>query len=188
MTDTTAAVTYPYPAPRDMRLGLLVKDVVTGLVGITSSNNELLTGTLQFYVQPQIAEGGSNTVVEGEYFDWQRLDVLGEGVSKRYDPVDESPAGIVKLGEHVRNLVNGFEGYVVMRQVSLNGCLRFTVENRLPADQVGKDAKQLLSSITCDWKELERIDVGVSETVAAAPSGGPSLKHGARTNPQVRFK
>jgi hypothetical protein len=76
-------------------LGSVVRDEVTGIMGIATSRTEYLNGCVQYGVSPKIQEDG--TLPDPIGFDWQRLDIIGPGVSAKYveplEPQTMAPAG-----------------------------------------------------------------------------------------------
>lgn len=61
-----------------MKLGNLVRDAVTGFEGIATAEVNYLSGCKQFCVVPKSTDG---KMPEGQYIDYQRLTVVGEGVA-----------------------------------------------------------------------------------------------------------
>lgn len=188
MTETTAAPEYPFPATRDnIRLGVQVRDDVTGFTGIAVNSLELLTGTKQYGIQPTIAEGAPNVMPEPESMDWQRLTVIGEGISARYEPIVE-PEDLWKLGDDLKSVVNGFKGIAVGKSLSLNGCIRFTLESKTGNSSSEKEQSHHMSF---DFKELVKNGESIAPQLKAEPNpsrppGGPSLKGGLRPQMGIR--
>jgi len=60
-----------------VRLGQRVRDVVTGFEGIVVSRVEYLSGCVQYCVKPHVGEDGK--MLEGEYIDEQRIEIVGDG-------------------------------------------------------------------------------------------------------------
>ena len=66
-----------------IQLGLQVKDIVDGFIGIAISKVEYLNGCIQYGVQPPIGEDKKVGTIE--WIDEQQLEVIGEGVTKLYN-------------------------------------------------------------------------------------------------------
>lgn len=60
-------------------LGKEVRDRVTGFTGIVTSKLEYLTGCIQYCVVPKVS--ADNKYPEGTYIDYQRLEVVGPGMT-----------------------------------------------------------------------------------------------------------
>jgi hypothetical protein len=66
----------------DIRLGMKVRDVVTGFEGIVIARCEYLNGCLQYGVAPK-QKKGETTMPDSIYIDFQRLEVVGDGVAPK---------------------------------------------------------------------------------------------------------
>lgn len=64
-----------------IKLGNKVRDTVTGFSGIVTSRIEYLNGCIQFGVGGKVRKDGG--VPGTEYFDWQRLEMLGPGLAPK---------------------------------------------------------------------------------------------------------
>jgi hypothetical protein len=166
-------------------LGMTVKDPVTGLQGITTARLELLSGSIQYTIQPPVKPDGE--VPDGHSVDFNLLQVIDPGVSGGVTA--EDPTVDIKLGDLVTDLVTGVTGLAIEKSVFLNGCVYFSVR--------GKDINALLkSSVFChharlrhvtltqddnaEDQEVEQPDTSTPEELAAAvtspPTGGPSRR------------
>lgn len=79
-----------------IKLGMKVKDRVTGFTGIATAKVEYINGCVQFCVKPPVGVDGK--MPEGEYLDVQQLEeVKGEGVDlnqkKTGGPQRDQPKG-----------------------------------------------------------------------------------------------
>lgn len=63
---------------QNIALGSKVRDRVTGFSGIAISKVIYLNGCVQYCIKPPIKDNG--TMIEGEYVDSQRVEVVGPGV------------------------------------------------------------------------------------------------------------
>jgi predicted extracellular nuclease len=64
---------------KDVRLGVLCKDIVTGFEGIAIAKTEWLSGCVRFTLQPQdISKEGAPK--DSQAFDVEQLVVVGNGV------------------------------------------------------------------------------------------------------------
>lgn len=62
-----------------IKLGIKVRDKVTGFEGIATAKIKYLNGCVQFCVKPQAT--GNGKMPEGEYIDVAQLEPVGVGVS-----------------------------------------------------------------------------------------------------------
>jgi len=86
-----------------IKLGSLVRDVVTGFIGVATSRVEYLNGCIQYCVTPPVDKDGA--MRPGEYIDHQRLvveAVIGEpgaiaaAVSDTGGPQRDAPSGVYR--------------------------------------------------------------------------------------------
>ena len=175
-TDTIEFVAGPASAD-SIKLGYTLRDAITGFTGIAIASVASLTGTKQYFLQPKGTD--ESTIPEAQGMDWQRLDVVDAGVSARFVPPEPSSIG---MGQEVVSKVNAFRGKVIEISVSLAGCIRLSVESEhaMNGNVVGKEGTGRIC--TADHKEWEVVGEGVSKTVVAEPTGGPSMKMRSRYN------
>ena len=108
-----------------LKLGVKARDRVTGITGIVDMRLEMLTGSVQYSIQP---EGDGSSRPEGYAFDWQLIEVLGPGVSDKVPPIETSP---IRLGDKVEDITTGFTGVVIETAWHLNGCVSHGVAPRV---------------------------------------------------------
>ena len=61
--------------------------MVTGFMGTVTSRVEYLTGCIQYCLKPRVDKDGK--MIDGQYFDEQRLEVYDDGVVE----VESTPTG-----------------------------------------------------------------------------------------------
>ena len=115
----------------NIKLGVIVKDMVTGLVGVAENRATFLYGCDRYYVQPRVREDGS--VPSGMMIDAPQLRVA-ELEAPVMEPAPE-PEQLVQLGQLVFDPVCGREGTATGRSVYLNGCSRIFVEPKQVSDR-----------------------------------------------------
>jgi hypothetical protein len=74
-----------------IKLGSKVRDKITGFEGIVTSHVRYLTGCDQHGVTPEAKDG---KIQESEYFDYKRLETIGEGINIEDVSVKGNPGGI----------------------------------------------------------------------------------------------
>lgn len=154
-------------SPTDIKLGNVVRHLITGFIGTTTYRADHLTGTIQFHVQPKCTD--PSVMPEGTMFDWQSLEVIDPGVAGLYTPADESDC-TVELGREYVNKFNNFKGFAKVKFVSINGCIQICLESRMK-DNSSDDRKTGFMQGEFDHKELELIPDSVAPKVEASPGG-----------------
>jgi hypothetical protein len=104
-------------------LGSTVEDAVTGFRGIAIQRRDMLSGNIQYAVQPRNKEG-ENVMPEAQYIDAHMLNFVDAGVSARATKATAAP---IPLGSKVRDTVTGLEGVATARATFLNGCVYYDV-------------------------------------------------------------
>jgi hypothetical protein len=69
--------------PKKITLGMKVKDLISGFVGITIGKTEWITGCAQFIVEPAMKKDGTHN---NEWFDENRLVAISTRVIKLKKP------------------------------------------------------------------------------------------------------
>lgn len=72
----------------------------------------------------------------------------------------------IKLGDHARDDISGFEGVVTSRHEYLNGCTRFGISPKT----LNKDGKPIETHM---FDDQQVVLVLAANAPAAAPRGGP---------------
>jgi len=151
-----------------IKIGTVVKDKVTGLIGVAENRASYLFGVDRYCVQPLAR---NNTVPEAVMIDEMQLEICKDE-SIRMEPMPE-PKQIVKLGQVVTDIVTTTKGIATGRAVYLNGCARILVEwvNTETSDTIER------------WFDERRLTTDgaiiITDKSATKSSGGPcvSSKH-----------
>lgn len=104
-------------------LGTVVRDKVTGFIGIAENRATFLYGCDRYSVQPKVDKDGK--IPENQMIDEPQLELV-EGEKVVMSPAAE-PEQLVELGQCVLDPVKDMEGTVMGRAVYLNGCSRILV-------------------------------------------------------------
>lgn len=80
-----------YRATSNIQLGLKVKDLVSGHTGMAISKAIYINGCVQYEVMPEVKKDGSK--VNGRWIDWQRLEVVGQGIAEKNKPTAKQTGG-----------------------------------------------------------------------------------------------
>ena len=107
----------------DIPLGTIVRDRVTGLVGVAENRATFMFGCDRYCVQPRIGEDGK--VPESIMVDAPQLEIV-EGELKAMDAAGDPPK-LVEMGQRVTDPITGRKGTITGRAVYLNGCARVLV-------------------------------------------------------------
>lgn len=140
----------------DIKLGQRYKDAVTGFIGVAVEKADHINGCLQYALQPPTKEDGSKR--EAEWFDFQRLELVDEGVGA----VDDRTAEDL-MGKKVLDRITKFTGVVVCISTPLYGEVRYGVR-----PTVDKDGAMRASS----WFEFERLEVVAEKLPLPSRAGG----------------
>jgi hypothetical protein len=119
----TAAKKVGIPFTTETRLGVLARDIVTGFEGIVSAKIEMLTGNVQYAIQPK---GKADTMVDARGMDFHLLEEIGPGVADKLPAIDATVT--IKVGEKVRDTVSGLVGVTIDKTTFQNGCVYFNVQ------------------------------------------------------------
>lgn len=108
------------------RLGVQVRDPVTNLHGYATARVDMLSGCVQFAIQPK-DKSPSDKVADAQFIDFNLLEEIGDGFSAKLPEVDNTVT--VKLGDHVYDSVTKFRGVAVEKYTFQNGCVYFAVQS-----------------------------------------------------------
>lgn len=142
-------------------LGIMVKDKVTGLIGIAEARMEYLHGCDRYCVQPVMGE--DRKIPDDMMVDEPQLEKFGRKPACMV-PAPE-PKQLVQLGDEVHDPVFDEKGIAIARAVYLNGCARILIGlKKVKSDQ----------SATI-WVDEPRLIVKKKKKVASvrSTSGGP---------------
>ena len=113
-----------------IKLGTIVKDKVTGLIGVAENRATYLYGCDRYWLQPQIKEDG--TVPDGLMVDEPQLAPVPDR-GRVMDAITPPPQTI-ELGSTVHDPIKDMTGTATGRAVYLNGCSRILVEPKQNTD------------------------------------------------------
>lgn len=108
-----------------IKLGIVVRDKLTGIIGVTDNVASYLYGCDRYCVQPFPKEGEVEKP-KSIMVDEPQLEVVADR-----EPLMEAPPApgqIVKLGQVVFDPIKNMKGVCTGRAVYLNGCSRILVE------------------------------------------------------------
>jgi len=163
------------------QLGNTVRDTITGYTGIAAQQLELISGTIQFAVQPKIdKKAESGKYPDATNIDVQMLEFVDDGVAARVT----QPTAIIpfELGNTVKDTVTGFTGIATGKHTFINGCVYFSVTP--PMSKEDKEKGTQPEAGFFDAGRLARTGKGVAQSYVKAPEvektkerpGGPSTR------------
>ena len=117
-----------------IQLGTVVRDRVTGFIGIAENRAAFLYGCDRYCVQPRVDKDGK--IPDNQMIDEPQLEIV-EGEQAVMSPVSEPPT-LVELGQIVYDPVKDMEGTVMGRAVYLNGCSRIMVQPKQKGEKERK--------------------------------------------------
>jgi hypothetical protein len=156
---------------KTIALGHKVRDTVSGIVGIATSEHWEINNQHRFGVQPPVTKKEPEKHPEALIFDAQQLAYVGPG---RLSIVTK-PSGDngITLGDEVEEVTTGFKGIAISRNVYLNGCVMFYVDGKSEAGKKPEKGKN------CAAQLLKRVSDGVTKHLATTPEkpkGGPPMR------------
>jgi hypothetical protein len=156
-----------------IELGTIVRDRVTGFVGVAENRATYMYGCDRYCVQPRVGEDGK--IPDSVMIDEPQLEIV-ENQEQVMKPAGEPPQ-IVQMGQLVLDPVRGTEGTVTGRSVYLNGCSRVLVESKQLAEIKSQgwwvDEKQVEPKTTFTGKKKITKTPDKSER----KSGGPATSN-----------
>ena len=165
------------------KLGNIVRDITTGFTGTAVQFVEMLSGSVQLVVQPQLPEGATNTgdtqaIPAALSIDLPQLDFVADGIADRVvKPAEQT----IVLGNEVEDIVTGLVGITVQRTAFINGCVYYNVQPKQTAKQ--KEEGTFSDTGFVASQRLEVRGGGVAAKMApaiAAPAatrpGGPTTR------------
>lgn len=161
-----------------IRLGLLVKDKVSGFQGFVTSKLECSTGMIQYAVAPRWIED-KKEAPSGQYFDPEILEILDDGLSAQAVAPDAKLN--VALGDEVEDTATSMRGIAIEKVTFLNGCTYFTFFDTRRNSIDGKPPRMAV-----DHRRLKHIAAAhiltpnrqaEEQRAIGTPKGGPSSEH-----------
>ena len=107
-----------------IKLGTVVKDRVTGLIGVAENRAEFMYGCDRYLVQAKA--GKDNKIPDAVMIDEPQLEVV-EGEASVMEPLPEPPR-LIEMGQQVTDPIIERKGTVTGRAVYLNGCSRVFIK------------------------------------------------------------
>jgi hypothetical protein len=136
--------------PADITLGLELRCRVTGFRGVATQRTTLMSGNVQYALQPKAAEGAT-ALPEAVNFDYHTLEVVGLGVVDAVTPIPAQALGHVQLGWKVEDVITKLKGVATQRVEFMNGCVYFQVVAE-------RDPKELFKSDGFfEWSRLKPV-------------------------------
>lgn len=164
-----------------LRLGVLVRDDLTGIEGIVSNCTHHISGVVQWTVQPY--SDNKKDMKDGYNIDGDMLTVLSEGLAAR---VKSAPEAIhVALGDYVQDTKTEFKGTATSMSVYMNGCLFIGVTPQMTGREMFNSQpkeslihyKQLI--VLQDTETAAPMPANVTkqgDVYSTPPDGGPSKR------------
>ncbi len=162
---------------REVKLGNVVRDVVTGVQGTAVQYLTLLNGSIQFGVQPKVTPKEPDKIPEAWNIDDNQLAFVDEGLEGKVVP---PPEVAINLGDKVRDKITNLVGVTILKAVFINGCVYFSVQGELTDKKAEKPPEPLFLS----HDRLEVIKPAfiappatqTSQPQAQRPPGGPTTR------------
>lgn len=141
-----------------IKLGVFVRDKVTGFIGVADNRATFLYGVDRYHVQPVMDKDGK--VPKGMMIDEPQLEVM-ENIKRAMEPLEEQPQ-VISLGTEVHDPISDRKGTATGRAVYLHGCARMYLEPKhrlLTSDVTGwwADELQLVQKKKVVHKPKEKV-------------------------------
>lgn len=150
-------------------LGTVVRDRVTGFIGIAENRATFMYGCDRYCVQPRVDEKGKTG--DSVMVDEPQLEIIEEG-KQVMEPLGEPPE-LVKMGQLIEDPIRGMQGTVTGRAVYLNGCSRLMITPKQTGDKEidiwWVDERQVIGKKTILGKQKVPVTPDVKST-----TGGPA--------------
>lgn len=165
-------------------LGCMVRDRVTGLVGIADQYRELYTGSRQYSVQPR---GDGKDLPQAYCIDVEQLEIAPGPSASPIVTVTAAPPTSIVLGDEVEDVVTGLIGYAVTKTIFLNGCIYFNVrENKKYAMKSGDPADSFVSHNQLVVRAHRKLQAEIEKLNPS--SATPQSGIGGPTMPSMRMR
>jgi hypothetical protein len=154
----------------EIKLGMKVKDKVTGFTGIVEHIVHWLHMCPQVCVVPdKLSKEG--TIKGGAMIDLPQLEILSAKSVMKIQPLPEQR---FQFGQKVKDTITGFDGKLIGRAIYLNGCSRVCVQ---PEYSQKTDVK-LVSGIWFPEGQIEAVGKVIQppKEKTEIKTGGPSVK------------
>jgi len=165
-------------AKKEVTLGCIAKDLATGFKGTLIHKVEQLNGNIQWAVQPLCGKNSSE-MPNAILIDHHMLEYVEVGVSDKVTPVP-NPTDIA-LGNKVKDILSGFEGFVTQKATYMNGCEALLVQPTI-TDKTGMD-KGVPDQHYVEAIRLKKIDDGIAKKITLPE---PSPETGKRPGGPMR--
>lgn len=164
---------------KELKLGMTLRDTLTGFTGIAAARVEMLDGNIQLAIQPYVgADTKTGEMPGGMNIDIHTLEYVSDGISDRATTPNKYT---IAVGDKVRDTVTGIEGIAIDRIVYLNGCVYYNVQQTKVTDRhTGVDT--VPDRIFTMQARLEVVTPSHSKVEKSKPSkegrvpGGPSTR------------
>lgn len=118
---------------KSIRLGITVRDLISGFTGIIASKVELMNGNVQYAIQPKLtSEAKPGEYPDSVQIDFHTLDYVDDGLADR---VTAPGATTINLGDKVIDTVTNLVGIAVNRVTFMNGCIYYNVQQPAEKDK-----------------------------------------------------
>lgn len=164
----THKVTFKYPH------GIDAECMVTGYKGKITSRLQLLSGSIQYGLQPKL-KTGAETLATGYSIDEQNIRPIADKANKKQKFKSEIVDFFFRPGDKVKSRITGFKGIVCSACEFLNKCQSYSIEG---CDILDKDHKPIRHDLA--MIEIEKIDAGLHIDMNTKQSqdrrtGGPNM-------------
>lgn len=117
-----AGATHPVSPPPPLGLGVRVRDLLTGVVGIAMMKSQSLAGVARYGIQTPSVGGAHSDPLLYDAFQLEPIEKACDAVEPNYGLLK------VELGQKSQDTVSGFTGVVVEISEFMNGCIYVSLQ------------------------------------------------------------
>lgn len=162
---------------RDIKLGDIIRDTVSGMEGVYASYTIRISGNNRVDIQPVSKD--KEKFADGGNVDMENCVYVKDGPGVVMPPHSYD----IKMGEEVEDVTSGFKGTVVGITTFMNGCVYAEVQGKVDKD--GKRPDAILLSTRILKSTGKQVVKAVQEVVkkVAAEGTNPGGPRSARLRP-----
>jgi hypothetical protein len=162
-----------------IKLGTKVKDSVNGFEGIATSRVTHINGHVQYGVTPKVGKDGKR--LEIIYLEEARIN--GSDLSNlQHTESGNIKAGLIHLGNRVKDSITGFEGIATARIEYLTGCAQIAVTPKMVPSPELPNTTEYFDEHRLTGEKL--MEVVKTESANKRANGGPSIRIPALAAPK----
>lgn len=165
-------------------LGCIARCSIAGITGTLASKVEMLTGTVQYSLQPKIKDDSPDPgkMPEATNVDYQLLEFVDAGVMDRV-LIPETTH--IELGNEVECMASGMRGVAVVKYTFINGCIYYHIQPKQSKKQRSENV--MPDRVFLPSKTLRVHGEGIAQPARANLEKPVSQRTGGPMTPAMRI-